>query len=178
MKMQKGVTLVSLTIYIIVMTIVISVISMISTYFFKNTKNILKDIEPITEQTRFSSFFTEEVNRSNSKILACDEHYVVFDDGVQYTFVPENKGVYRNQVKICRGVENHKKWKRRNYCHLKNGKSGREESRLYTEKLVNSGNFIKRNKIGKKYSIIKEELTKERKGIKWMHEKDNQSGLN
>ena len=96
MKMQKGVTLVSLTIYIIVMTIVISVISMISTYFFKNTKNILKDIEPITE----------EVNRSNSKILACDEHYVVFDDGVQYTFVPENKGVYRNQVKICRGVEN------------------------------------------------------------------------
>ncbi len=105
MKMQKGVTLVSLTIYIIVMTIVISVISMISTYFFKNTKNILKDIEPITEQTRFSSFFTEEVNRSNSKILACDEHYVVFDDGVQYTFVPENKGVYRNQVKICRGVE-------------------------------------------------------------------------
>lgn len=106
MKMQKGVTLVSLTIYIIVMTIVISVISMISTYFFKNTKNVLKDIEPITEQTRFSSFFTEEVNRSNSKILACDEHYVVFDDGVQYTFVPENKGVYRNQVKICRGVEN------------------------------------------------------------------------
>ncbi len=35
-------------------------------------------------------------------------------------FVPENKGVYRNQVKICRGVENckferTKKWKRRNY---------------------------------------------------------------
>lgn len=106
MKTHKGVTLVSLTIYIIVMTIVIGVISMISTYFFKNTKTVLKDIEPITEQTRFSSFFTEEVNRSNSKILGCDEHYVVFDDGVQYTFVPENKGIYRNQVKICRGVEN------------------------------------------------------------------------
>lgn len=106
MKTEKGVTLVSLTIYIIVMTIVIGVISMISTYFFKNTKNVLKDIEPIAEQTRFSSFFTEEVNRSNSKILACDEHYVVFDNEVQYTFVPENKGIYRNQVKICRGVEN------------------------------------------------------------------------
>ena len=105
MKTQKGVTLVSLTIYIIVMTIVIAVISMISTYFFKNTHTVIKDIEPITEQTRFSSFFTEEVNRNNIKILACDEKYVVFDNEVQYTFVPENKGIYRNQVKICRGVE-------------------------------------------------------------------------
>lgn len=106
MKNQKGVTLVSLTIYIIVMTIVIGVVSMISTYFFKNTKTALKDIEPITEQTRFSSFFTEEVNRNNIKILACDQKYVVFDNEVQYTFVAENKGIYRNQVKICRGVEN------------------------------------------------------------------------
>lgn len=106
MKAQKGVTLISLTIYIVVMTIVISVISMISTYFFKNTRTALKDIEPITEQTRFNSFFTEEVNHNNIKILACDQHYVVFSNDVQYTFVPENKGIYRNQVKICRGVEN------------------------------------------------------------------------
>lgn len=105
MKVEKGVTLVSLTIYIIAMTIVIAVISMISTYFFKNTRTVLKDVEPITEQTRFSSFFTDEVNRSNSKILACDKYYVIFDNGVQYTFVPENKGIYRNQAKICRGVE-------------------------------------------------------------------------
>ena len=32
--------------------------------------------------------------------------YIVFDNGVQYTFVSENQGIYRNKVKIAREVEN------------------------------------------------------------------------
>lgn len=114
MKSERGITLISLTIYVIVMAIVIGVVSLISTYFFKNTQSAIKDIEPLTEATRFTSFFTEEVNHDNIKILACDTvgngeqytSYIVFDNGVQYTFISENKGIYRNQVKICRWVEN------------------------------------------------------------------------
>ncbi len=109
MKSQKGVTLISLTIYIIVMTIVIGIVSLISTYFYQNTHDVLKDIEPITEYTRFSSIFTDEVNHNNIKILAWGENYVVFSNGVQYTYIPENKGIYRSQdktqVKVSRGVE-------------------------------------------------------------------------
>ena len=94
MKSQRGVTLISLTIYIIVMTIVIGIVSLISTYFYENTHSVLNDIEPITEYTRFSSIFTEEVNHNNIKILAWDNHYVVFSNGVQYTYIPENKGYH------------------------------------------------------------------------------------
>ena len=105
MKSQKGITLISLTIYIIVMTIVIGVIAVISTYFYNNAHDLGKNIDPLTEYTKFNTFFSDEVNHQNIKILDCKENYVVFDNGIQYTFVEKNKGIYHNQVKICMNVE-------------------------------------------------------------------------
>ena len=106
MKSQKGITLISLIVYIIAMTIVIAVIAVISTYFYSNTHSLGDVINPLTEYTKFNTFFSDEVNHINIKILDCKENYVVFDNGVQYMFVPENKGIYRNQVKVCRNVKN------------------------------------------------------------------------
>lgn len=105
MKGQKGITLTSLTVYIIVMTIVISVVAFISTYFYKNVDSLSNDINPLTEYTKFNSFFSDEVNHNNIKILECKENYVVFDNGIQYMYVLENKAIYRNQVKIAQDIE-------------------------------------------------------------------------
>lgn len=104
-KSQKGVTLVSLTIYIIVMVIVVAITSVISSYFFSNMNRATATINPLTEYTKFDSFFSEEVNHERLKVLACEENYIVFDNGVQYSFIPENKSVYRNMVKVCDEVE-------------------------------------------------------------------------
>ena len=111
MKSQKGITLISLTVYVIVMAIVVGVVAIISTFFYSNMSDSTQDLNPITEYTKFNSFFTDEVNHSNIKVLECGtteegQNYIVFDNGVQYTFVPENHGIYRNQVKIARGVDN------------------------------------------------------------------------
>lgn len=119
MKSEKGVTLISLTVYIIVMVVVVSIVAVISSYFYTNTKDINESIDPVTEYTKFSKFFSDEVNRENIKVLECKTNYedpddatkitssyIVFDNGIQYTFINENKGVYRNKVKICNGVEN------------------------------------------------------------------------
>ena len=111
MKSQKGITLISLTVYVIVMAAVIGVVAIISTFFYSNMSDSTQDLNPITEYTKFNSFFTDEVNHSNIKVLECGtteegQNYIVFDNGVQYTFVPENHGIYRNQVKIARGVDN------------------------------------------------------------------------
>lgn len=104
-KSQKGVTLISLTIYVISMVIVVAITSVISSYFFSNMKQATATINPLTEYTKFDSFFSEEVNHERLKVLACEEDYIVFDNGVQYLFVPENKSVYRNMVKVCDEVE-------------------------------------------------------------------------
>lgn len=105
MKAQKGITLISLTIYIIVMVIVVAVVAVISTYFYTNVNSVSDTLNPMTEYTKFNSFFTDEVNHTNIKVLECKENYIVFDNGVQYTFVEENEGIYRNKVKITNEVE-------------------------------------------------------------------------
>ena len=111
MKSQKGITLISLTIYVLVMAIVVGVVAIISTFFYSNMNNTTQDLDPITEYTKFNSFFSDEVNHSNIKILDCGttedgQKYIAFDNGIQYTFIPENQGIYRNQVKIAKGVTN------------------------------------------------------------------------
>lgn len=105
MKSEKGISLISLTIYVIVMAIVIAVFAILTTFFYKNTKTI-SDISPLTEYTTFNSYFSDEVNHQNLKIVECKQDYIVFNNGVQYSFIAENKGIYRNQVKICSGIEN------------------------------------------------------------------------
>lgn len=115
MKSEKGITLISLIVYLIAMVMVVAVVAIISGYFYKNTKGLNESIDPIGEYTKFNTFFSEEVNHENIKVLDCQtnstnpatkESYIVFDNGVQYTFIKENKGIYRNKVKICREVEN------------------------------------------------------------------------
>lgn len=111
MKSQKGVTLMSLTVYVIVMAIIVGILATITTFFYKNVNDVNAEIDPITEYTTFNSYFSDEVNHPNIKILKCgsnednSQNYIIFSNGVQYTFVPENKGIYRNTVKICRNID-------------------------------------------------------------------------
>lgn len=105
MKSQKGITLISLTVYIIVMVIVVAVVAVISTYFYTNSDTISETINPMTEYTKFISYFSDEINQNNIKVLECGQDYIVFDNGVQYTFIAENRGIYRNKVKIVNDVE-------------------------------------------------------------------------
>ena len=106
MKTQKGITLISLTIYIIALTIVVAMVSVISTYFYTNMNSSIETINPLSEYTKFNSFFSDEANFRNIQVLECKENYIVFNNNVQYTFIPENKAIYRNKIKICREVEN------------------------------------------------------------------------
>lgn len=110
MKSQKGITLISVTIYVVVLAIVIGIMSVVSTYFFKNINNI-ENIDPLTQYTKFNSYFSEETNTQNIKVLDCKieesgNSYIVFDNGVQYSFIKNNKGIYRNRAKICRNIDN------------------------------------------------------------------------
>ena len=117
MKSQKGITLISLTIYVIGMTLAISIITVISSYFYKNVDTKLTDINPLTEYTKFNGFFTDEINSDNIRFVDTDtefknneivKSFMIFYNNkqyVQYTFIKENRGIYRNKVKICSDVQ-------------------------------------------------------------------------
>lgn len=109
MKNNKGITLTSLIIYVIGMTIMISTVATLTSFFYKNI-----DIESInndtTQYTKFSSIFSEEINRENNHVIDCkslteEESYIIFSSGNQYTFNINSKKIYKNNVKICDNVE-------------------------------------------------------------------------
>ena len=105
MKSEKGITIISLIIYVIVLSIVIGMVAIISGAFMDSVDEADMHTDPIEQYTTFNSYFSEEVNHKDIQILECKENYVVFDNGVQYSFISENRGIYKNKVKICRNID-------------------------------------------------------------------------
>lgn len=127
MKSERGVTLTSLIIYVIAMLITVTIISVITSYFYQNIQTSTEKYSSLGEYTRFSSYFSEEVNKDDNKVLEVgniyekdengnnkqdedgnniiEQHYVAFSSGNQYTYIPSNKAIYQNNVKITSGVE-------------------------------------------------------------------------
>ena len=117
MKNNKGITLTSLIIYIIGMLIVIATIATLTSFFYKNVD--INELEPVsTEQfTEFSNIFSKEINKTNNKIIDCkttkdiineNEYkisYIIFSSGNQYTYKQETNTIYKNNIKICTGIE-------------------------------------------------------------------------
>ena len=109
MKSEKGITLISVIIYVIAMIIVIAIITTLTGYFYNNI-NISTESQNINKQyTKFNSFFLEEVNKSGNIIIESDTEsenpYIIFSDKNQYTFIKQNKAIYLNQVKIATNIE-------------------------------------------------------------------------
>ena len=108
MKNQKGVTLISLTIYVIALTVIIAMLSVISTYFYKNVNDTQDDITPLTEFTNFNSYFTTDANTTHVTYLTTgtesEYSYValVNEDTlevIKYIYVPQDKTIYRDTGK-------------------------------------------------------------------------------
>ncbi len=104
MKNQKGITLVSLLVYIIVMIIIIGGLSTISYNFYRNTQALEVDTEDIVEFSNFNEYFIKEIKRANNKIdnISEDGTYIVFTDG--NSFMLNNKSIYYNQIEISKNV--------------------------------------------------------------------------
>lgn len=113
MKSEKGITMVSLIIYVIAMLITITIITIVTSYFYKNVDVTSDKYTYFSEFTRFESYISEEVNRENNGILDIGQitennktqYFVALSSGNQYTYIPENQAIYQNNVKIASGVE-------------------------------------------------------------------------
>lgn len=109
MKNNKGITLTSLIIYVIGMTIMVGTIATLTSFFYKNI-NIGSINNDTTQYTKFSSIFSEEINRKDNSVVKCKElndetSYIIFSSGNQYTFNENSKSIYKNNIKICENIE-------------------------------------------------------------------------
>ena len=114
MKSERGVTVISVTVYIITMLLAVTIIGILTGFFYKNI-DVSSNADDINKQyTKFNAYFTEEVNIVGNTIVEMqvkDEGtenelaFIVFSSGNQYTFIKQNKGIYIGNTKIATNIE-------------------------------------------------------------------------
>lgn len=115
MRSEKGITLISITIYVIVMLIVVSVITVLTQYFYKNVDVNSASQDFNQQYTKFNSYFLEETNKKGNKVAGIGDlegstedavqRYILFSNGNQYTFIQNNRAIYTNHVKIAENID-------------------------------------------------------------------------
>ena len=106
MKNEKGITLSSLVIYIIVMIMVIGVMTRVSLMFYNNTENLNDNTKDIIEFNNFNNYFVKEIKIANNKIdtIAEDGTYILFDTGNSFSL--KNNAIFYNDLEIAKNVKN------------------------------------------------------------------------
>ena len=102
MKSEKGITLTSLVIYIIVFMIILTIMTTISSHFYENVSKIKDSQRYISEYNKFSMFFIIDVKR-NTDITSINSYRVEFADGTVYMY--KNNSIYRNDEQIAKYVK-------------------------------------------------------------------------
>lgn len=105
LKSNKGVTLLSLITYIIVFLIVVGVMGTISTFFYNNLTIVRNSAQYCAEFDKFNVFFVNDVKNNNHVNIDTQNNIITFIDGTTYKYNPEDKGIYRGEVKIATNVE-------------------------------------------------------------------------
>jgi len=96
MKSNKGITLISLIIYIIVFMIVITTVATISGYFTKNTDDVVISANSSEQYTRLTTYLTNDLNSINYKSINIRGDYIdiTFLDNSSHQYVFNNNKIY------------------------------------------------------------------------------------
>lgn len=121
MKSESGITLISLTMYIVVFSTIVLIMSAVSTFFYKNVSTVNSKGEERYEIDKFNMYFLEDI-KNNSKVEINDESNKItfYQTNNIYLFNANNNTIYRNNVKLCSNVEEFKVSRAENTENSKN----------------------------------------------------------
>ena len=106
MKEEKGVTLISLIIYIMVMILIVALIANISSSFYSNLNEFDSESENAVAFSKFNMIFLNDLKKENIEILDVEtDHIALKQDNQSIEYSAQNKALYRNKVKICDNVQ-------------------------------------------------------------------------
>lgn len=106
-KTQKGMSLVSLIIYLLAVIAVVGIVTRISAFFYKNVDETTEDTISNSEFIKFNTYFTKEINLDKNFVKQVGEggNYIIFEkSNHQYTFL--DNAIYMDNIKICSDIDN------------------------------------------------------------------------
>ena len=109
MKNQKGVTLTSVAIYIIIILVVIGILATISANFKGGIKNANMEGTEAAELNKFNVYFLEEIKKEGNDALNVNSKMVQFKTGKIFIYDSNNKSIRiydgDNNIEIAKNIE-------------------------------------------------------------------------
>ena len=99
---NKGITMISLAIYISITMILLTIFLRLNMHFYKSMDIIKYEYEYALEFNKFNMFFIEDVKNNYDFFL--ENNKIIFEDGTIYEKKEDN--LYRNNKKICSNINN------------------------------------------------------------------------
>ncbi len=102
MKRQEGITLLSLVTYIAVAMIVIGIMAIISSYFYKNISWVKDREKNAQEFNKFNMFFIGDIKANRDATVSGTQ--IKFSDGTIYRYEKEKGIIYRNNTIVAENI--------------------------------------------------------------------------
>ena len=107
MNSQKGITMISLIIYISSFLIVTGVVAGITAFFYGNTTLMTQELYSSADYNKLNLYLVKESEQKGNRVKdSTDNNCVTFSNGDKFTFDSTNKLLYYNSICICEDVQN------------------------------------------------------------------------
>ena len=99
-KSEKGITMMSLVVYMVIFTMIIGALTTISTFFYTNIGEVVDAPQYVYEFNKFVMFFGLDIKNYNNAVVT--ENSIQFEDGPTYIY--QNNAIYRDDVLIAKNI--------------------------------------------------------------------------
>ena len=105
-KSVKGITLIELSIYIIILLIVVGLLTSLRNYFYGNIGIIRDTARYASSFDKFNSYFVEDVksNKQANIESSGNNMIITFENGSTYVFNDNDNSIYKGKIKIADNV--------------------------------------------------------------------------
>ena len=111
-KSQKGMTMLSLVIYISCFVVIAGIIGGITSFFYNNTELLNSEAYSATEYNKLNIYLVSESEETGNSFAGFDDttdvYVLSFSNGNVYSFDTENNLLYFNKICLCEDVQDFK----------------------------------------------------------------------
>lgn len=120
MRSQKGITMMSLIIYVSSFLVVTGIVAGITAFFYGNSSLMTQELYSAADYNKLNLYFVKESEQKGNRIKEIaqsnednqdgekDAYSVTFSNGDRFTFDSDNNLLYYNSICLCEDIQSFK----------------------------------------------------------------------
>ncbi len=111
MKDEKGITLIALITYVILMIFTVAGVTAVTNSLYSNVKDLDGDAKSAADFAKFNMYFIKDIKNDDVKLVSCSSNQIILSvtnesgDTENVSYSLQSGGLYRNSVKICSNIQ-------------------------------------------------------------------------